>query len=234
MNYNQRIGDDFLRADHVDGEVLQHTELNELESVVKTAVNANYEDIQKLQNGVLVAKNSEELSGATLSPLEDETLQNSDVKVPTSAQVKSYIDTQDNTKQDLLVSGTSIKTVNGQSLLGSGNLVIGGLQELTSPVVLNGLSNGFYRLPTGCEVYMIDGDNIPYLTIGRSGLLSVTRTILDNGLDGTTFWCINEDTIMEASGDYGIDYGGPSIRLYAGAFSEEGGDEWYSDPKVLF
>lgn len=30
----------------------------------------------------------------------------------------------DNTKQDLLVSGTNIKTVNGESLLGNGNITI--------------------------------------------------------------------------------------------------------------
>ena len=35
----------------------------------------------------------------------------------------------DSTKQDKLVSGTNIKTVNGQSLLGSGNVVV--VQEVS-------------------------------------------------------------------------------------------------------
>ena len=97
MNYSVRIDDNFLRADHTDGEVLQHTDLNELENVVKTAVNANYEDIQKLQDGSLVSGSSTKLSGASLSTFETETLQNSDNKVPTSMQVKSYVDTMINT-----------------------------------------------------------------------------------------------------------------------------------------
>lgn len=97
MNYNVRIDNNFLRADHIDGEVLQHTDLNELENVVKTAINANYEDIQKLQDGSLVSGSATKLSGASLSTFETETLQNSDNKVPTSMQVKSYVDTMINT-----------------------------------------------------------------------------------------------------------------------------------------
>lgn len=92
MNYNVRISDNFLRGDHVDGEVLQHTDLNELENVAKTAINANYEDIQKLQDGVILSGNAEKLDGATLSKFATETLQNSDTKVPTSSQVKQYVD----------------------------------------------------------------------------------------------------------------------------------------------
>ena len=77
MEYNVRIDDNFLRGDHVDGEVLQHTDLNELENVAKTAINANYEDIQKLQDGTILIGNSEKLDGASLSKFADETLQNS-------------------------------------------------------------------------------------------------------------------------------------------------------------
>lgn len=45
----------------------------------------------------------------------------SNTVVPSQNAVKVYADT----KQDLLVSGTNIKTVNGSSLLGSGNLTVG-------------------------------------------------------------------------------------------------------------
>ena len=92
MNYNKRIDENFLRADYVDGEVLQHSDLNELESVVKTAINANYEDIQKLQDGTLIAENATKFNGATLSKYSTETLQNSDTKVPSSMQTKQYVD----------------------------------------------------------------------------------------------------------------------------------------------
>lgn len=96
MNYNVRIDDNFLKAEHVDGEVLQHTDLNELESVVKTAINANYEDIQKLQLGVETAGSAAGLEAnegiAVLSQYQEEPLQATDSKVPSSLQVKSYVD----------------------------------------------------------------------------------------------------------------------------------------------
>lgn len=91
-NYNVRIDDNFLRADFTDGQVLQHTDLNEFESVVKLAVNANYEDIQKIQDGTIQAGGAATLSGAELSTYETETLQNSDTKIPTSMQTKQYVD----------------------------------------------------------------------------------------------------------------------------------------------
>jgi microcystin-dependent protein len=47
---------------------------------------------------------------------------NSDLLVPSQKAVKTKIDT----KQDALVSGTNIKTINGDSVLGSGNLVVTG------------------------------------------------------------------------------------------------------------
>lgn len=96
MNYNKRIDDNFLKADHTDGEVLQHTDLNELESVVKTAINANYTDIQKMQDGSIPVSSASSLKGidgdATLSQYITETLQPNDNTVPTSLQVKNFVD----------------------------------------------------------------------------------------------------------------------------------------------
>ena len=45
-----------------------------------------------------------------------------------------------NDKQDTLVSGTNIKTINGESILGSGNLVISGGSGLTSLQVFSAVS----------------------------------------------------------------------------------------------
>ena len=96
MNYDVRIDDNFLKADHSDGEVLQHTDLNELERVVKAAINANYLDIQKLENGSLSVANATSLKGqegsATLSQSVSETLVPSDNKIPTSLQVKNFVE----------------------------------------------------------------------------------------------------------------------------------------------
>ena len=107
MNYNVRIDDNFLKADHSDGEVLQHTDLNELESVVKTAINANYLDIQKLEDGTIPVSGAISLKGtdgvATLSQLINESLQPSDSKIPTSLQVKNFVENVVNTANTGLV-----------------------------------------------------------------------------------------------------------------------------------
>lgn len=107
MNYNVRIDDNFLKADHSDGEVLQHTDLNELESVVKAAINANYLDIQKLEDGTISVAGATSLKGtdgvATLSQLINESLQPSDNKIPTSLQVKNFVENVLNTANTGLV-----------------------------------------------------------------------------------------------------------------------------------
>lgn len=107
MNYNVRIDDNFLKADHSDGEVLQHTDLNELENVVKTAINANYVDIQKLQDGTKSVSGATSLKGdngvATLSQFVSESLQPSDNKIPSSLQVKNFVENVVNTANTGLV-----------------------------------------------------------------------------------------------------------------------------------
>ena len=50
----------------------------------------------------------------------------SDTLYPSQNAVKSYVDTGLSGKQNTLVSGTNIKTVNGNTLLGSGDLTVGG------------------------------------------------------------------------------------------------------------
>lgn len=53
--------------------------------------------------------------------------------------IKNYIDTKIGTKQDALVSGTNIKTINNTSILGSGNITIegGGMELVSNPTVNN-------------------------------------------------------------------------------------------------
>lgn len=101
MAYNKRINDEDLPGNYVDGSVLLHTDMNKLETLTREGINANYEDIQKLQDGTTVigyaatagsAETSSALDSATLSTYSEETLQNNDAKVPTSKQVKEYVD----------------------------------------------------------------------------------------------------------------------------------------------
>ena len=65
---------------------------------------------------------------------------NSDIVVPSQKAVKSYLTAN---YQPTLVSGTNIKTINGNTLLGSGDLSIPStiLYNSTSPVVVTGTTN---------------------------------------------------------------------------------------------
>lgn len=49
-------------------------------------------------------------------------------------QLKNWfaLKTEITSKQDKLVSGTNIKTINGESILGSGNLAVGGLPTVSA------------------------------------------------------------------------------------------------------
>lgn len=87
-----RIGEADLNPTYKDGQVYQHTDVNSQASIIKTAVNANYYDIQRLQNGEKSVGNAKKLDGATLSRALNETLQSDDNKIPSSQQAKAYMD----------------------------------------------------------------------------------------------------------------------------------------------
>ena len=87
-----RIGEADLNPTYKDGQLYQHTDVNSQVSIIKTAINANYYDIQKLQSGETTVGDAEKFDGATLSRALDETLQSDDNKVPSSQQTKAYVD----------------------------------------------------------------------------------------------------------------------------------------------
>ena len=88
----ERIGEADLNPTYKDGQVYQHTDVNNMLSILKTAVNENYYDIQRLENGTKKVGDANKLSGATLSRYLDETLQAADDKIPSSQQAKAYVD----------------------------------------------------------------------------------------------------------------------------------------------
>ena len=99
-------------------------------------------------------------------------------------------------KQDKLVSGTNIKTINGQSLIGSGDITIG--------------TEGIYEV----DVPYYEGGNILGITTEVWNKLLVTPTISVK-LSNTAFKITLNKT------DLGLDnllvYAGPSISLSTGA-----------------
>jgi hypothetical protein len=96
-----------------------------------------------------------------------------------------------NAKQPLLVSGTNIKTVNGASILGSGNIVISGGTGLTS---LNGLTAGtqlFAVASTGTDFTITSTTDthtfaIPSASASARGLLSSANWTTFNNKLGYT------------------------------------------------
>lgn len=90
-NLYNRIGEADLNPTYKDGQVYQHTDVNNMLSILKLAINENYYDIQRLWNGERSVGNADELDGATLSRYLNEELQADDNKVPSSQQVMSYI-----------------------------------------------------------------------------------------------------------------------------------------------
>lgn len=87
-----RIGDADLNPIYKDGQTYQHTDVNQQVSIIKTAVNENYHDIQRMRNGETTVGNAQQLDGATLSRYIDEPLQADDNKIPSSQQAKAYMD----------------------------------------------------------------------------------------------------------------------------------------------
>ena len=86
-------------------------------------LNSNYIEMGQASSGNSITISS---SGVSIGANQGE-VSISNVEAPTnnkSAANKQYVDTQVATKQNTLVSGTNIKTINNQSLLGSGDLDI--------------------------------------------------------------------------------------------------------------
>lgn len=84
-----RITDDLLPADFQDGDVLTHTDINKIITVLKTAINQNYVDMTDTDNNLDVVK--QQLGDTWVSKYADTTLLNSDDVFPSSRQVINYI-----------------------------------------------------------------------------------------------------------------------------------------------
>ncbi|MBR1386429.1 MAG: hypothetical protein IJ568_06335 [Bacilli bacterium] len=88
----KRIGEADLNPTYKDGQVYQHTDVNNMLSILKAAINENYFDIQRIQNGEKTAGNADKLDGAILSRALYETVQPDDNKIPSSQQVKEFVE----------------------------------------------------------------------------------------------------------------------------------------------
>jgi hypothetical protein len=88
--------------------------------------------------------------------------------VLTEEQIADIAEQVSSSKQDVLVSGDNIKTINSQSILGSGNLVISGSGEEFETVSKN--------LKSYPYVITYDGNDIDYITYNLGGGDSIVKT----------------------------------------------------------
>lgn len=93
MEENVRIPEAELPSNFVDGEVVGHTDLNKIISILKAGVNANYEDILDIIEGIITVENAVKLDGASLAKSSELTIGTDDAKVPTNGLVYTYLQT---------------------------------------------------------------------------------------------------------------------------------------------
>ena len=100
----------------------------------------------------------------------------------------------DNTKQDTLVSGTNIKTINNESILGSGNITVSGGAStdvqingtsITSNNIANIITESSYNASTNKIATMSDIPNVPTKT---SDLTNDSGFITSSSLPQDTGW----------------------------------------------
>ena len=106
-----------------------------------------------------------------------------------SAADKTKLDGIDmTTKQDKLTSGENIKTINGESVLGSGNLVIGGVDAYTKTEAdekfatntqVTELTNDVSALQTDKQDKLVSGTNIK--TINGESILGNGNIVIQSG-----------------------------------------------------
>lgn len=135
-----------------------------------------------------------------------------DSMYPSARLVKDTIDT----KQDILVSGTNIKTINSQSVLGSGNISLNGgninytgedgdatiINGDSVNVCLKGLDDQIASLTNNKQAILVSGTNIKTIndqSLLGSGNISV-GTVTGNSLTANNIILGNGSSAIKSSG----------------------------------
>ena len=131
------------KRDYKDGEILYGIDLSASNEVIKAGVDDNFDRIRGLQNTKQdVINESNKLDYSLLDNTPDIPEKTSDLDNDSGFIDDSY---HDASKQDVLQSGTNIKTINNESILGEGNLVVEGIgttdyDELENQPQVNGVT----------------------------------------------------------------------------------------------
>lgn len=119
---------------------------NTSEGVTAEVVISVEEVVGQARDAALAAENAAESANAAADSASDAADRANDA-ADAATEAIADLDTKLAAKQDTLVSGTNIKTINNQSLLGSGNITIGGGGQVREAVIGKIDANeDFYRL----------------------------------------------------------------------------------------
>lgn len=225
-----------------------------------TNIQTNTSNINTLQN--IVDAQSQSITSAT-ELIEDnadaiETLQN-DVssintvlsnKVDTSTFNVLDAQVQTNTtaiagKQDTLVSGTNIKTINNQSLLGSGDITITGGQatdvqingtSITSNNTANIETFSTYNATTNKIATMNDLPVVPTIPTKTSDLVNDSGFITNTVNNLTNYTLTSNLSAVATSGDYNDLSNLPTIPTKTSDLTNDSGfiTKTYNDASILF
>lgn len=133
----------------------------------------------------------------------------------------NHVHPHDTTKQDALVSGTNIKTINGESILGSGDITVGG-----------GGGGGSFLISmtyNGSSISNVSYNGATATEIAEAVVIDPTTRVvfaLNVGSDHGVMYCT--PSTIQAS--YNADWGDLATSIYAVApmwYSDSGGDEEY-------
>ena len=144
-----------------------------------------------LQNALNAKQNSLGFTPENVANKKLSLADNSDTYYPSQKAVKTAVDT----KQDTLVSGTNIKTINNTSLLGNGNISIeSGITIDTTPITGGGSGRILFESPTGkvseSNSFKVDNGKFVFGTTSASAFvhfedLTTNQTaLLVNGYGG--------------------------------------------------
>ena len=232
-----RIGESDLNPNYKDGQVYQHEDVNNMISIFKEAINANYHDIQKLENGETNVGSAGSVDGATVSRYLDEELQPDDNKIPSSQQAKAYIDGlfaeysapvrgvdywTDEDKQEIIddTSTAVLEDINGKNLF-DGLLELGNYSNITG---LKFDANNLYRntnpipvKPNTTYTFSINGVSQKYCTYyyGENGTFITYDTSLTTGTFTTPANCYYVN-FRCFGGDFTSDFANLKIQLEVG------------------
>ena len=202
-------------------------------------VKKNMDDIAELQQG----------GGVTVDAY---TKAESDAKFQTIAGMTDYVTQTELTtdladKQDTLVSGTNIKTINNQSLLGEGNITIGGgggSYTSGTGITIDSLDvisvdNTVVPYKTDLSIYAESADLATVATTGDYEDLTNTPTIPDavSGTNDGTNWTsltIGSDTYGLASGGGSSYTAGTGIDITSNTISVDNTVAMKADEKIQY